>query len=151
VPTKLPRGREGRNSTNILEHAQCRAWRFIGSPAGARARFFGTLCGKDGSACLFKAKSSRFSQGVVVTTAIWGSDAFLGYLTQGPRRRRGEIQLTGGRRHAPHSFSSTPATASTCSSSHGLPTICTPIGSPSGELPTGTTRAGLPNRLKNSV
>ena len=56
----------------------------------------------------------------------------------------------GGILQAPHCFSSAAATTNTCSSCHGRPTICTPMGRPSGERPTGTTAPGLPNRLKNS-
>jgi hypothetical protein len=58
---------------------------------------------------------------------------------------------SGGGFHPPHSLSNTSTTASTCSSSQGRPTICTPIGKPSEERPTGTTAAGFPSRLKNSV
>jgi hypothetical protein len=55
----------------------------------------------------------------------------------------------GGRRKPPHAASIFAATASTASSSHGRPTICTPIGKPSGERPTDTTAPGLPSRLNH--
>ena len=57
---------------------------------------------------------------------------------------------SGGGRHGPPSISSFAATASTTSSSHGRPTICTPIGKPSSECPIGTTAAGKPSRLNHS-
>src|SRR5579862_3157519 len=57
----------------------------------------------------------------------------------------------GGRRQPPHSFSTSAATASTNSSSHGRPTICTPIGRPSVVWLTGTTAPGLPIRLNHSA
>ena len=37
---------------------------------------------------------------------------------------------------------------STRSSSKGRPAICTPMGKPSGDQPTGTTAAGAPSKLK---
>lgn len=55
-----------------------------------------------------------------------------------------------GPRHGPRSASNFAATASTTSSSHGRPTICTPIGIPSDEYPIGTTTAGNPSRLNHS-
>src|ERR1700680_3643599 len=56
---------------------------------------------------------------------------------------------SGGDFHGPQSISSFAATASTTSSSHGRPTICTPIGKPSSESPIGTTAAGKPGRLNH--
>jgi hypothetical protein len=43
------------------------------------------------------------------------------------------------------------AMPSTRSSSKGRPAICTPIGKPSGDRPTGTTAAGAPNKLNHCV
>jgi hypothetical protein len=57
---------------------------------------------------------------------------------------------TGGACQGPRSFSSFAPTASTSSSSHGRPTICTPIGRPSFEKLIGTTAAGKPSRLNHS-
>src|ERR1700675_2645703 len=56
----------------------------------------------------------------------------------------------GGACKGPRSFSIFAATASTISSSHGRPTICTPIGKPSSEYSIGTTAAGKPSRLNHS-
>ncbi len=53
----------------------------------------------------------------------------------------------GGSRHPP-ACSTQRLIASTRSSSHGRPTIWTPIGKPSSERPMGTTAAGFPSRLK---
>src|SRR5216683_1938804 len=58
---------------------------------------------------------------------------------------------SGGIFHAPQTASSAEATDNTCSSSHGLPTICTPMGKPSGARLTGTTAAGLPSRKEFRV
>ena len=68
--------------------------------------------------------------------------------------------LTGGRRallegrprrQPPSARSSAAAAASATSSRHGRATSCTPIGSPSGELPQRTTAAGQPVRLYGVV
>jgi hypothetical protein len=59
------------------------------------------------------------------------------------------LYAIGGLRNPPVAASIFAATASTGSSSQGLPTICTPIGKPSAERPTGTTAAGFPSKLNH--
>ena len=59
------------------------------------------------------------------------------------------LYAIGGLRNPPVAASIFAATASTASSSQGLPTICTPIGKPSAERPTGTTAAGFPSKLNH--
>ena len=65
-------------------------------------------------------------------------------------KQPGSHSSSGGRCQAPRSISSFAATASTISSSHGRPTICTPIGKPKSEYPIGTTAAGKPRTLNHS-
>jgi Na+/proline symporter len=62
---------------------------------------------------------------------------------------RALLYAIGGVRNPPVAASIFAATASTASSSQGLPTICTPTGKPSAERPTGTTAAGFPSKLNH--
>ena len=93
-----------------------------------------------------KAKSAR--------SALCSNVEFV--FTSGHNKTSGGITSTrdqsssGGACQGPRSISSFAATASTTSSSHGRPTICTPIGKPSSEYPIGTTAAGKPSRLNHS-
>ena len=51
----------------------------------------------------------------------------------------------------PKLASTAAAIPNTRSSSNGRPAICTPIGKPSGDQPTGTTAAGAPSKLNHCV
>src|SRR5580698_1451942 len=69
-------------------------------------------------------------------------------LLSGRTKNPNQPQLIDGRRY-PKAPSTTAAIPSAVSSSKGRATICTPMGKPSGDCPTGTTAAGAASALNH--
>ena len=137
------RKHSGSSDLSIANVYCCRA-----KPAGAWTGLWGATSATSYTSfsAKGKAKSAR--------SAVCANIAFV-FTSRMPKRTRkpkqpGIYPARGGACHGPRSISSFAATASTTSSSHGRPTICTPIGRPSSEEPIGTTTAGKPSKLNHS-